>query len=147
MHEEDQAWMDYVDGEVRAVCEVRGWGHQIRRKAPARSKFVGDSPLDDYEWKLIPGAKGKLPDARWSTDFDGDYYVLSCDRRNDRFLLQHDTNHCGLFGPHWEEETYTQIGIRPGSNRTPFGLPEVGWLHDHLLALTNRFRPNSFSVT
>jgi len=26
---DDQVWMAYVDSEVVAVCEAKGWGHQI----------------------------------------------------------------------------------------------------------------------
>src|SRR5688572_1630860 len=98
--------MEYIDGEVRAVCETKGWGHQIRRKWSERGKPVSDSPIDDYEWKLIPDADGKLSDAPPS-DFDGVYYVVSFDSSNDRFVLQHDTSHCGMMGPDWEVATYT----------------------------------------
>ena len=86
MHAEEQDWMVYIEGEVRAVCERRGWGHQIRRKWSIRETPVSESTIDDFEWKLIPGAQGRLADAP-PGDFDGEYYVLSFDRANGRFVL------------------------------------------------------------
>jgi hypothetical protein len=145
--------MAYIDSEVRAVCEGKGWGHQIRRKWSVREKPVSDSPIGDYEWKLIPGAHGKLPDAP-PGDFDGEYYVLWFDKPNGRFILKHDTSHCGTMGPHWEVETYTEI--RPGPFTTSSaheepkkagGHPPIGWLRDHLGRLVSCFAPNHFSVT
>jgi hypothetical protein len=146
MRNDDRDWMAYVDGEVRAVCESKGWGHQIRRKWSVREKPVWQSPIDDYEWKLIPDAHGRLEDAQ-PGDFDGIYYVLCFDRPNGRFVFQHDTSHCGIMGPHWEEETYTAISPRVASRRETADQPAVGWLRDHLLELITRFGPNHFSVT
>jgi len=151
MLEEDRNWMAYIDGEVKAVCEAKGWRHQIRRRWSVREKPTSESPIEDYEWKLIPHAGPQLPVEAPSGDFDGVYYVLSFDRPNDRFLLQHDTMHCGIWGPHWETSTYTEIqrpmtgiGNQPGATST---YPLAGWLRDHLLDLITRFRPNTFSVT
>jgi hypothetical protein len=75
MREIDKKWMTYIDREVRSVCDEKGWGYQIRRKWTVRDKSVSESPVDDYEWKLLNG-KGKLPDLP-PTDFDeGVYYCL-----------------------------------------------------------------------
>ena len=149
---EEQGWMAHIDREVRAVCEAQGWGHQIRRKWSVRERPVSESPIDHYEWKLIPDAHGRLPDAQ-AGDFDGVYYVLWFDKPNGRFVFQHDTEHVGIMGPHWEVETYTEI--RPtgkalayrGEHRATPGHPPVGWLRDHLQRLITSFRPNSFSRT
>ena len=61
LHADDQAWIAYIDGEVRAVCEAKGWGHQIRRKWTVRETPVAKSPIDDYEWKLIDNGAGAMP--------------------------------------------------------------------------------------
>ena len=153
MHADEQDWMAYIDGEVRAVCEVKGWVRQIRRKWSVREKPVSESTIDDYEWKLIPDVKGRLPDAP-PGDFDGIYYAFSFDKSNGRFVLQHDTAHCGVMGPHWELVTYTEIRPHPfmtcvapeerGALRCH---PPVGWLRDHLQRLIASFGPNNFSVT
>ncbi len=90
--DEDRDWMAYIDGEVRAVCEARGLGHQIRRKWSVREKLVAYSPFHDYEWKLIPIARGRLlyaVDSEW----EGEYYVLRFDKRKKRFVFQHDTSY------------------------------------------------------
>ncbi|NNF58822.1 MAG: hypothetical protein HKN04_11330 [Rhodothermaceae bacterium] len=146
--------MAYIDGEVRAVCQTKGWGHQVRRNWSARRKPVAESPIDDYEWKLIPEADGKLPDDLEAGFNEGVYYVLSFDKVQARFVFQHDTSHGGAMGSHWEETTYTQIrrlDEETGLFQDQLGgsppLPPAGWLRDHLLALTNRFTPNSFSLT
>jgi hypothetical protein len=151
MDEQDREWMAYIDSEVRAVCEAKGWGHQIRRKEAIRHKPVSASPIEDYEWKLIPSERGKLPDAP-AGDFEGVYYVLSFDRPNGKFVVQHDTSHCGRMGPHWQVTTYSEI--RPilmetgliSDPRKPDQLP-AGWLRDHLQHLISRFGPNHFSAT
>jgi len=69
-------WMAYIDTEVAAVCRSRGWGHQIRRKWSVREKPVSDSPIDDYEWKLIPGREADTPEAAPSEFDEGTYFVL-----------------------------------------------------------------------
>lgn len=150
---DDQAWMTYVESEVIAVCKAKGWGHQIRRKWSVREKPVRKSTIDDFEWKLIPAGHGKLPDAP-AGDFEGVYYVVSVDRSDGRFVLQHDTSHCGIMGPHWEEATYTEIRQNlilatrsAAEHHVPPDYPPPGWLRDHLLRLITRFQPNSFSVT
>lgn len=145
--------MAYIDGEVRAVCEAKGWGHQIRRKWSIREKPVSNSAIQDYEWKLIPDPKGKPHDGPLD-DSRGVYYVLCFDEAKDRFVLQHDTAHCGTAGPHWEVETYTEILLQPsmtpvdrGERGALRGHPPVGWLRDHLRRLTSSFGPNHFSDT
>ena len=149
-----ESWMTYIDREVRAICSDRGWGHQIRRKSSARHKPVSHSAAADYEWKLIPDASGHLPESP-PGDFEGTYYVLSLDEPGSRFLLQHDTHHCGIMGPHWFHETFTAIRFEGTPGAPPVGgRPEVesvplpgGWLKGHLMVLTKRFEPNVFSVT
>ena len=157
---EDGEWMAYIDGEVRTFCEAKGWGQQIRRKWSVREKPVVDSAIEDHEWKLIPGGGGKLPDAKGS-DFEGVYYVLWFDKHKNRFVLQHDTSHGGLMGPHWEEATYTEICPNPMAynalgktedvaayaSGVLLWRPPAGWLSDHLKSLTARFAPNSFCLT
>ena len=153
MRQEDREWMAYIDGEVRAVCLEKGWGHQVRRKWSLREKPVWRSPIEDYEWKLVPSAQGEPPQAQ-PGDFNGAFYVLWFDRGNDRFVLQHDTLHVGLMGPHWEVTTYTEIQPQPlvtlsrsrHKGMVPGSLP-VGWLRDHLRELITRFAPNYFSNT
>ena len=54
MDETSNKWMAYIDTEVRAACEKKGWGSQMRRKWSVRDKPVSESSVDDYEWKLIP---------------------------------------------------------------------------------------------
>ena len=146
--------MAYIDGEVRAVCQTKGWGHQIRRKRSAHTKPVAESPIDDYEWKLIPEADGKLPDELAGGFEEGVYYVLSFDKRRDRFVLQHDTSRGGIMGSRWETATYTEMrrlddetGLFYDQLGDPLPLPPEGWLRTHLRALTDRFGPNSFSLT
>jgi hypothetical protein len=150
----DHDWMVYIDAELRAVCEAKGWRHQIRRKESVREKPVGKSTVDDYEWKLVPTVQEKLPDTR-PEDWQGTYYVLSFDRANRSFLLQHDTSHCGMMGPHWERETHTTIRWNPftlrlsreARTRPAPAFPPAGWLRNHLEELITRFDPNSFSAT
>ena len=151
MRQKDQSWMDYIDAEVRAVCEAMGWAHQVRRKWSVREIAVTESPISDYEWKLMPRAEVASSAA---DDFEGVYYVLQFDKSNGRFILQHDTAHCGIWGPQWEASTYTEI--RPtgrtwsgtlGEREATEGCPPPGWLRDHLVDLVRRFGPNTFSVT
>jgi hypothetical protein len=157
MDREEQEWMAYIDGEVRALCEAKGWGQQIRRKWTVRERPVEESPIDDYEWKLIPSAQGRLADTP-PGDYEGTYYVLRFEKCNGGFVLQHDTSHCGRMGLHWEVATYTEIRpfpmmLRPLARVPPVGrsepseLPPSGWLRDHLQRLVTLFRPNVFSVT
>jgi len=149
-----EEWTGYIDREVRAVCEAKGWGSQIRRRWSAREKPVSQSPIEDYEWKLLPDARGRLEEAS-SSDVDGTYYVLSFDRPRRRFVLQHDTHHVSAWGPEHERSTHTVITPPPDPFRarprrgTGSGseLPPAGWLRDHLLALVAEKAPNEFSVT
>ena len=164
MRDTDKKWMAYIDGEVRAACEEKGWGHQIRRKWAVREKPVSESPVDDYEWKLIPGAHGKLPD-QMPSDFDeGTYYVLSFDCDGGRFVLQHDTAQCGIEGPHWNLRSYTEIHLLGVLGEYKYAeivrqvrgtehegriqdAPPKGWLRKYLIDLASRFKPNQFSAT
>jgi len=149
----DREWASYVDDEVREVCALKGWRHQIRRRRSAREKPVDESPVDDYEWKLVV-KKDESPDPG-ADDFEGVYYVLSFDRTKDRFILQHDCEHCGRWGPHWEVATYSEIRPnrmgemleRRDDSQEGFDVPPEGWLRDHLLTLISRFQPNTFSYT
>jgi hypothetical protein len=155
--------MAYIDREVRATCLEKQWGFQIRRKWSVRDKPISESAINDYEWKLIPHVTGALTDEPASPFDEGIYYVLSCDRSGGRFVLQHDTRHCGMMGPHWSRCTYTEINIAgaPGGAVDDIQQPvtdttlehrrekppPAGWLREHLVDLTSRFEPNHFSVT
>lgn len=152
----DDEWMPYVDAEVRAACQSAGMAYQLRRKWSVRHVPVSESSLADYEWKLIPQAEGRRPDAA-PTEFDeGVYYVLSCDPEEGSLVFQHDTLHCGLPAMHGSVSTYSRIEIpppqlwavlEPGAARRSEGLPPDGWLSGHLGELTRRFDPNCFSLT
>jgi hypothetical protein len=150
---EQRDWLAYIDTEVRAACMVKGLAPQVRRKWSARDKPVSDSNVEDYEWKLIPRSQ-QVQSTASPDDFEGVYYVLRLDRLNRAFVLQHDTSHCGVMGPHWEVATYSEIRT-PGPSREvvfgdPAGLsdtPPAGWLRDHLVDLVTRFDPNHFSST
>ncbi len=167
-------WMAYIDTEVAAVCRSRGWGHQIRRKWSVREKPVSDSPIDDYEWKLIPGGEADTPEAAPSEFDEGTYFVLWYDSHERKFVLQHDTDRCGEWGDHMFTCTYTELHLLPelwvdwrrltatkegesafarecesacASSRDPDALPPEGWLQRLLMDLTAKFGPNHFSVT
>lgn len=153
VHAQDRDWMAYIEAEVEAVCQGRGWRHQIRRRWSVREKMVSASDIDDYEWKLIPDFHGSLPDAQ-PDDFEGVYYVLGFDQSSGRFVLQHDTSHYGVIGPHWEVTTYTEIQPHPLATPVTSDVsgtsgrhPPAGWLRDHLNELITRFAPNRFSRT
>jgi len=164
MDETSDKWMAYIDTEVRAACEKKGWGSQIRRKWSVRDKPVFESSVEDYEWKLIPGADARLPDQEPFHGIDeGTYYVLRLDRRAKKLVLQHDTEHCGDFGPHFFQESFTeiklgglgdadymrlleQVGDSESKGRIPVP-PQNRRLRDYLVNLTSRFRPNHFSIT
>ena len=155
--------MAYIDQEVRATCLEKQWGFQTRRKWSVREEPVPESAVDDYEWKLIPDARGELREEPARPFTEGTYYVLSVDRLGGRFVLQHDTSHCGIHGPHWSRCTYTEIHfagalgsvyldeIQRRIQRTTFERlekpPPEGWLREHLVDLTNQFQPNTFSIT
>ena len=165
MTEADERWMAYIDAEVRTVCRERGWRHQIRCKWSQREKPVNERRIDDYEWKLITtGGVGPLEAEPRSFD-EGIYYVLGFDGDSPRFILQHDTQHCGMAGPHWATNSYTEIhfvdpgvwseyreGTLPPELAGPLHLddglrPATGWLAGHLLTLTKKYDPNYFSLT
>ena len=56
MNDTDEKWKTYIDREVRGACDEKGWACQVRRKWSVRGTPVSESSLEDYEWKLIPGA-------------------------------------------------------------------------------------------
>ena len=146
MDASEREWVEYVDGEVRAACAELGVAHQVRRKGTARDKVVWKTRASELEWKLVPGKRGVLVEVG-ARDFDGEYYVLSFDASGPRFVFQHDTQHGGILGPHWERNTYTEIRPLFQQQAGQSGKPPPGWLRDHLIALARRHAPNRFSVT
>jgi hypothetical protein len=127
---------------------------------------VSESSVDDYEWKLIPDADTRLPEQEaLDTVDEGVYYLLRLDRRAKKVVLQHDTEHCGVFGPHFFQESFTEIRLDGLSFGDPDYMrlleqmgtseskerdavpPRNGALRDYLVNLTSRFRPNHFSIT
>jgi hypothetical protein len=149
----EQGWMQYIDGEVRAACDRKRLRSQIRRRDLARALPVRDSPLDHYEWKLTP-----LDDPEAAVyledDWQGVCYLLRFEKDHGVFVFQHDTEACGLIGPHWERTTSTEIapGYRgywpdPRERLDPTPYPPLGWLRDHIVELVSRFRPNTFCAT
>jgi hypothetical protein len=73
---------------------------------------VSESSVEDYEWKLVPGAVARLPEQEPLDAIDeGIYYVLRLDRRAKKLVLQHDTEHCGDSGPHFFQESFTEIQL------------------------------------
>ena len=162
--------MAYIDREVRGACEEKGWGYQIRRKWSVREKPVSESSIEDYEWKLIPGSAGRLPDKSPTNLDEGTYYILQFDRSNAKLVLQHDTLWGGAdVDPYWDLESYTDIRLDGGFRQlqmhrehhpTIQGQVEgtehdrllaepgpEGWLRDHLVELTTRFQPNQWSIS
>jgi len=166
-----QALMNYIDAEVRAVCSRYGWRHQIRRKWSVRDEPVSMSGIDDYEWKLIT-----TPGDNNLDSYDGTYYVLGLSDSFGKLVLQHDTQHVGILTDDWFTRTCTEIdlwsaamspllseaggppqgnpenwarSLPPQGDPTHWAgpLPAQGVLERFLLALTARFRPNSFSRT
>ena len=100
MDETGREWMAYVDAEVRAACEKKGWRSQMRRRWSVRDKAVTESSVEDYEWKLIPDAAASIPEGDRVDEIDeGVYYVLRLDRPARKLVLQHDTEHRGDVGP------------------------------------------------
>jgi hypothetical protein len=165
MDEASKKWIAFIDTEVRAACESKGWGSQIRRKWSVREKPVSDSSVDDYEWKLIPGADARLPEQELVKGIDeGIYYVLSLDHRGCKLILQHDTARGEPFlGPRWCLQSFTEIRLAGLGDREYMALmlrveetqhkgplpvpPQNGQLRDFLVDLTSRFKPNFFSIT
>ena len=164
MDETSNKWMAYIDTEVPAACEKKGWGSQIRRKWSVRDKPVSESSVDDYEWKLIPGADARLPEQEPFAIDEGIYYVLSLDRRGSKLILQHDTARGEPFlGPHWWLQSFTEIQVAGLGDHEYMRLmlqveetehegrlpvpPQNGRLRDFLVDLTSRFKPNYFSIT
>lgn len=164
MDETSNKWMAYIDTEVRAACEKKGWGSQIRRKWSVRDKPVSESSVDDYEWKLILGADARLPERERFAIDEGIYYVLSLDRRGSKLILQHDTARLEPFlGPNWWLQSFTEIQVAGLGDHEYMRLmlqveetehegrlpvpPQNGRLRDFLVDLTSRFKPNNFSIT
>jgi hypothetical protein len=145
--ERKRKWMVYIDAEVAGVCRKRGWGQQIRRKWAVREKPVANSPIDDFEWKLLPEGSVEATDAAPSDFDEGCYFVLGYDSANCKFVLQHDTDHCGVLGDHWHTCTYTELNFSLLAPGEPDQLPPKGWLERLLTDLTTRFGPNHFSLT
>ena len=172
MDEASKKWMAYIDTEVRAACENKGWGSQIRRKWSVRDKPVSESSVDDYEWKLIPDGGARLPGQEYLDVIqepfggidEGIYYVLNLDRRGSKLILQHDTARVEPCpGPHWWLQSFTEIKLAglgdleytalmlqveetQHEGRLPVP-PQNGRLRDFLVDLTSRFKPNFFSIT
>lgn len=98
---------------------------------------MSESPLDDYEWKLIP-REGATPVVAEDAGYEGLYYVLRFDTSRGRFVFQHDTWHFGHYGLHWGVETYSEFGLPPaqaGEHETTRAHPPTGWLRDHVQCL------------
>jgi hypothetical protein len=91
-------WAGYIHSEVRAACTRLRWGNQVRRKWSERETPLLSSEVDDYEWKLIPNANGKLPELPATDRDEGTYDVLSLDHDRERFVLDHSTFHDGAWG-------------------------------------------------
>jgi hypothetical protein len=170
MDEASNKWMAYIDAEVRAACENKGWGSQIRRKWSVRDKPVSESSVDDLEWKMIPGTDARVPEQIPLYDLSvpipnpGLYYVLSLNRGGRKLVLQHDTARCEPeLGPHWFLQSFTEIQLAGLGDREYMALllqveetqheghlpvpPQSGRLRDVLVDLTSRFKPNFFSIT
>ncbi len=145
MPETLEQWRAFVDAEVSAVCERRGWGRQVRRKWAVREKPVAESPIDDYEWKLIPDADGLLPPFDVSKFIDGvdegRYFVLGVDTQDGAFVLQHDTLHNVFRGRQNDTSTFTRI---PFEALRHAHLSGNGDLRDYVLDLVEKFEPNEF---
>jgi hypothetical protein len=144
---QDDPWMAYIQSEVVAMCAGKGWAHRIRRREEAREKPVAASRLEDYEWKLVPGAG---PGAA-SDGYEGTYYVLRL-APTGRFELLHDNVKAGdLDNLTWLTNTATEFGpfaaAFGGDPGRPSAPPPQGWLARMLEFLTGRFQPNTFSYT
>ena len=164
MDETSNKWMAYIDAEVRAACEKKGWGYQVRRTWSVRDKPVSECSVEDYEWKLIPNAVGRLLER---DELDFDYYVLRLDRRAQKLVLQHDNLYgSDAFGPHFFLKTLTEIQLGglghgdpdyttplirfEGDSESKESVPvpsQNGRLRNYLIDLTSRFKPNHFSIT
>jgi hypothetical protein len=162
MDELSQTWMAYINTEVRAACRQRGFGYQVRRKWTVREKPVSASPVDDYEWKLVPGAQGDLPEQAPGDVYEGRYYLLELERARGRFIVRHD-NHYGGDGSGMHLATITEIRLGDPSHPDLMRVwgetedadtaarvappPPPGWLCEILVLLTERFQPNLFSIS
>lgn len=149
MVKEEERLMAYIDGEVRTLCTRNDWLHQIRRAWHVREKPVSASGIADYEWKITP----RRPESSRPIDdgFEGIYYVLRVDMGKKEVILDHSNSYAGVWGPHFERRTCTYISLsvldQPFAEKQPDALPAAGWLVEHLLDLTHRFRPNLYSIT
>lgn len=164
MDELSERWMAYIDAEVREACRLRGLGYQVRRKWTVREKPVSDSPVDDYEWKLLTGDRCDRDRPELGTDEsdEGRYYLLELDRARGKFILYHD-NHYGGDGSFLHLATFTEIRFRDPFHRDLMCArhetedavaaarvappPPPGWLCNDLVNLTGRLRPNCFTIS
>jgi hypothetical protein len=164
MDDLSQKWMAYIDTEVREACSRRGFGYQVRRKWTVREKPVSASPVDDYEWKLLTGDRcdRDRPDLGTDESDEGRYYLLELDRARGKFILHHD-NHYGGDGSFLHLATFTEIRLGDpfypdlmrvwGETEDAVAAarfappPPPGWLCDTLVDLTNRLRPNWFTIS
>jgi hypothetical protein len=165
--DDSNEWMAYINAEVRAACKKKGWESQIRRHDAVRDKPVSESTVDDYEWKLVPGADARVPlqigiyDLRVPLPNSSLYYVLTLDRRGRKLILQHDTASCepadgylqsftelslaGLGDDEYRRLMF-QMAITQYEGRVPVP-PRKGRLRDVLVDLTTRFSPNFFPLS
>jgi hypothetical protein len=142
-----EEWMEFLDGGMKAVCDRNGWGRQVRRKWSVREKPVSDSPIDDYEWKLIPGSKGLGPAIDGPDCDEGRYYVFGVDTAREVFRVQHDTFHVGGSSVARCLSTFTEFSfdaVRYALVKTESGPVD---LSSFVLAIVDRREPNSFSLT
>ena len=162
MDELSQKWMAYIDAEVREACRLRGLGYQVRRKWTVRENPVSASPVDDYEWKLLTGDRGDLPEHGTDESPEGRYYLLGLERARGKFILHHD-NHYGGDGSFMHLATFTEIRLRDPFHRDLMRVwgetedavaaarvappPPPDWLCNTLVHLTGRLRPNWFTIS
>ena len=156
-----EPWLAYIDDEVKEACEARGWRHQIHRQTGASATTGPQSPLDEFRWRLIPGADDQQPEALAEAPGDSVYYALRFDRKQAKFILQHDTHHKGMPSSSWRISTYSDIHLVGAFGKTPHDgedawlldkeedagepIPPSGWLRDCLLELTSRFQANEIA--
>ena len=93
---------------------------------------------------------------------EGRYYLLELDRARGKFILHHD-NHHGGDGSFMHLATFTEIRLRDPFHRDLMRVwgetedavaaarvappPQPGWLCNALVDLTNRLRPNWFTIS
>lgn len=139
-------WMTFLDAEIAAVCEPQGWGRQVRRKWSVREKPVADSPIADYEWKLIPNSPGLQPPIHGRDSDEGCFYVFGIDTARRMFSVLHDTFHVGDISISRCLTTSTEFSF-DAVQHSPERKPGPWQLRDFVLAIVGRSHPNSFSLT